>query len=341
MKKSQKTSSYNQFKYGSIKWPIVATAFVIVSLVIGFLCYLNHTIITDWFLSLNYHPTAAVSSVQDSLALTSRGDLMFAATNPSLENRDTFNENCKSHSQDVSVLGCYGRGHIYIYDIKSDELPGVVESTAAHELLHAAWARMGNNEKNTIAALLMEVYNDEKYHAELAEDLETYGDHERIEELHSRIGTQIADLPAELEKHYAKIFKDQDYIVSFYDSYIAPFKELEAELDALTSELEKLNAEIEQKTSEYAKAADELSSKIDQFNNCANTPNCFITDVSFYTRRSQLVSEQSTLETVYKELSELVDHYNTLVNEYNENIIHGEALESIMNSNSETTNQLK
>ncbi|MBR2659187.1 hypothetical protein IKD60_00285 [Candidatus Saccharibacteria bacterium] len=335
MKKSQ-TNNYNQSKRGSVKWPVIATIFVVLSIAIGFLCYLNRTIITDWFLSFNYHPTTDVINVQNSLMLTPRGDLMFAATNPSLENRDDFNEDCKSHNQDISILGCYGKGRIYIYDIKSDELPGVIESTAAHELLHAAWARMGNNEKNTIVDVLMEVYNNEKYHAELAEDLETYGDHERIEELHSRIGTQIADLPETLEKHYAKIFKDQDYIVSFYDSYITPFKELEAEIDALSSELEKLGAEIEQKTSDYTKAAEELSGQIDEFNRCASTPNCFATDAGFYARRSQLVAKQSALEDVYGELSDLVDHYNTLVAEYNDNIIRGEALENAMNSNKET-----
>ncbi len=317
------------------KKAVIGICALALGLIAGFAFYLNRSVIFDWFSSLSYTPTAEVAEIKDSLGLTNRAELMFAATHPGLEEQDSFNSNCRSHNQEISVLGCYGAGKIHIYNINDEELNGVTESTAAHELLHAAWARMSNNEKNRIAKLLKSVYDDEKYHEALSEDLETYDEVERIEELHSRIGTEIANLPKELEEHYAKYFKDQDYIVSFYDSYITPFKELKEEIESLSDELEKLDDEIESKTSQYYKIADELSAKIDEFNKCAQTLNCFANNSIFYTRRSQLLSEQINIENSYNELSKLIDHYNTLVTEYNENVLRGEKLEQAINSNKE------
>ena len=314
---------------------VIGICALALGLIAGFLFYINRSMIFDWFASLSYIPTAEVANIRDNLGLTDRASLMFSATHPELEPQDSFNSNCKSHNQEISVLGCYGSGRIHIYNINDEELKGVTESTAAHELLHAAWARMSNNEKNRIAALLKAVYDDEKYHEALSEDLETYSETDRIEELHSRIGTEIADLPEELEKHYAKYFKDQDYVVEFYNSYITPFKELKEEIEELSKELEKLDKEIEEKTSSYYKIANELSTKIDEFNNCAKTLNCFSTDSIFYTRRNQLLSEQINVESLYNDLSKLIDHYNTLVAEYNENVLRGEKLEQAINSNKE------
>lgn len=322
------------FLSGRVKWP--ASIAVILGLILGFALYSNRLTIFDWFSSLSFHPTAEVTTIKDRLALTSKASLIFSATHPSLETQDDFNEHCRSHDQDISVLGCYTKGHIYVYDVESAELAGIKESTAAHELLHAAWARLSAGEKNELTKSLTDVYNDNKYHELLAEDLETYGDAERIEELHSRIGTEIADLPDTLEKHYAKYFADQDYIVEFYNSYITPFKELSEEIDSLSEELENLDAEIEQKTANYYKAADDLSAKVDDFNRCANTSGCFVTDTVFYARRSELLSQQSALEDMYEELNSLIDQYNALVVEYNANVLRGEVLEKAINSNAKT-----
>lgn len=295
--------------------------------------YFNRGQIIDFFVAKSFKPTPEIEQVEKSIELTDRGNIIFYASRPALQNQDEFNKSCDSHDAEISVLGCYSNSQIYIYDIKNTELAGVVESTAAHELLHAVWERMSSSEKSEISDQIKNVYNDKNYHDLLAEDLEIYDNDEFIEELHSRIGTEIADLPEPLERHYAKYFKNQDLIVDYYDNYITPFRELSKEIEDMAEKLEQMSADIDTKTTAYYQAADVLSSEIDEFNRCANTPNCFATDAIFYARRNVLLGKQSALDGMYDELDGLINDYNSLVEEYNANILRGKALEEAINSN--------
>ncbi len=322
------------FRSGN-KLKIIIPIIVAVFVALGLAFWFNRTVIFDIISTWSFHPSAEIASVENKLALTGSGKIIFEATAPALEDRENFNEHCKSHNQEVSVLGCYVGNHIYIYNIQSNDLTGIVESTSAHELLHAVWERMDNSEKGRISKLLNSVYNDDLYHDSLSDDLETYSEFDRIDELHSRIGTEITDLPEELEEHYAKYFTNQDLIVDYYNSYIEPFRELTREIESLSAELEKLDAEIESKTAEYYRLAEELSAKIDEFNKCADTMGCFITDTAFYAARNLLLLEQSQVSDLFDNLNNLIVDYNDIVVEYNENVLRGEMLEKTINSNSE------
>lgn len=304
---------------------------LITALGLGF--YFNRQIIFDLISANTYSPTSEISAIESKIRLTDGAKTVFHASRPSLEDRKEFNDHCNSHDTEISVLGCYAGGKIYLYDIKSDELNGVVESTAAHELLHAEWERMTPSEKADVSSAINSVYNDSRYHDALAEDLSTYDETERLEELHSRIGTEIADLPDVLEKHYAKYFENQDLIVDFYNNYITPFRELSDELDSISDELKKLDQEIENETNSYRQRAEQLSGRIDEFNNCASTTGCFTSETTFYARRNELVSEQVAVDNLYEGLNNKIKQYNALVAEYNENVLRSETLEQVINSN--------
>ena len=315
------------------KKSIITVLVVTVITLLGLGFYFNHQAIFDFISANTYSPSPEISAIESKIKLTDGAKNVFRASRPSLESREAFNDHCDSYNADVSILGCYTGGHIYLYNITSNELNGVIESTAAHELLHAEWERMSPAEKADISAAINNVYNDPKYHNLLAEDLATYDESERIEELHSRIGTEIADLPDALESHYAKYFENQDLVVDFYNSYITPFRELSDELDNLSAQLENLNKQIEEKTEIYKNRVDQLSSRIDQFNSCADTVGCFATGSAFYARRNELVAEQKAIDVMYEELNSLVNQYNAIVAEYNENVVRGENLDQMMNSN--------
>ncbi len=304
---------------------------LITALGLGF--YFNRQPIFDFISASTFSPSPEISALESKLQLTDSAKNVFLASRPTLEDHESFNNRCNSHDTEVSVLGCYTGGHIYIYNINSNELNGVVESTAAHELLHAEWDRMSATEKSEISAVINEVYNDPAYHDLLAEDLSTYGESERLEELHSRIGTEIANLPNTLESHYAKYFTNQDLVVDFYNNYITPFRELSDEIENLSAQLEQLDQEIKDGTENYHRRAEQLSEKINQFNNCANTVGCFSSESQFNLRRAELVAEQAAVDGLYENLNSLVDRYNAIVAEYNENVLRGETLEKAINSN--------
>lgn len=305
----------------------------VMMMILGFVAWQNRVEIGDTFAAMAYQPTGELLTLQEKLGLSEKGEKIFKASAPSLESRDDFNVHCKSRDQGVSVLGCYTGGKIYIYNINNEDLNGVKESTAAHELLHAVWLRMEGAEKEEVSKALLEIYNNTKYHDLLSEDLSTYAEDEQIDELHSRVGTEIANLPEALEKHYAKYFNNQDLIVDFYNSYIEPFKTLEEEMASLSAEMEGLDAEIATREAEYYKRAEELANKIEIFNNCADTAGCFRMQDVFNSTRENLMQEQAALEDYYNELNTFVERYNALVAEYNENVIRGQVLEKAINSN--------
>lgn len=302
--------------------------------VAGVLCYQNRILISDWFSGLSYSVTPEISALEESVNFTDSAKITLHATHPALEPRDDFNIHCDSHDSAVSILGCYVSNHIYLYNISAEGLSGVKESTLAHEFLHAVWDRLTDTEKNSLSEKLTEVYNNEEYHSLLAEDLEIYDESMRLEELHSRIGTEIANLPEELEKHYAKYFNDQDAVVAFYNSYITPFRELSEKIDELSSEMKRLDSEIDEKTKAYYAGAEQLSADIDEFNTCVNTSGCFATTSAANTKRSELLSRKASLDDEYTSINKLIEKYNALVTEYNESVLRGQTLESIINSNS-------
>lgn len=296
---------------------------------------LNFTNLKDAIVNIGYTPPAEISSLEQKINLTDSARSTFRATRPALESQDSFNDHCKSHDIEISVLGCYAGGHIYIYNINNPELSGIIESTAAHEFLHAAWDRLSESEKNTVATYLNQVYAE--HQAELSEDLHIYDAEDQLDELHSRIGTQIATLPEYLEKYYANYFVDQDAVVAYYHSYITPFNKLKAQTDALREELDTLKAEIDAQTENYYARSKALSAQIEEFNNCANTAGCFPSTIEFNNRRSNLVDEQNEVEELYNHINSAVELYNQKVEAYNNSILRTEELQNAINSNAKPT----
>lgn len=313
-------------KLSLIKWLLLAGVLAVVVTLV-----LNRDKVYDYYRGLTYRPSSEMVEIRDSLGLTTEGEFVFNASQPELSERDEFNANCRPDDAETAILGCYVMENIYVYNIEDEQLKGIKELTAAHELLHAVFARMNDNEKDALKSDLNKVL---KENGEiLQEDLSIYPAEERFEELYVRAGTEVKKLPDNLEKHYAKVFKDQDRVVSFYDSYIAVFRRLKAELKALEGELGELNNRIDSMTLEYETRANQYSADVDQFNACADTAGCFSSQWEFDTRRNVLVNEQVALDAMYDEITNLVNEYNDKVKVYNNDVIETNRLNDKINSN--------
>ena len=293
---------------------------------------LNRAWIYDWFRGATYRPTAEMEAIRDKLDLTGQGAFLFNAAQPELEPATEFNTNCRQDESEIAVLGCYTAGNIYIYNITEERLAEIRELTAAHELLHAVWARMSEEEKVELVEPLTRVFDANQ--EMLGEEINSYDVSEKQEELYVRAGTEVKNLPDALEKHYAEIFKDQDKIVGFYESYIAVFREIKAQMEKLTSEMESLKAEIDSKMAQYAADFAALEGDISSFNSCAETAGCFASEREFYAQRNGLVTREDALNALNDEINNLVDVYNVKVEEYNADVTESRKLQDIINSNS-------
>ena len=238
-----------------------------------------------------------------------------------------------SHDSEIYVLGCYVTGDdmIYLYNIEVPELNGVRESTAAHELLHAVYNRLPFWEKNDLNSKLRKIYDSLDEKSDIKTSMELYSDEEFYDELHSRIGTEIKELPAELENHYAKIFNDQDKIVDFYNKYSGTFKALEKEMETLGSKIEEGKRYIDEETARLDALANELNKKIEDYNKRVAAGS---NGSAIQTEGNNLQKEISELEDMYKKLNEYINEYNKMIDEYNSNVIQTNDILDSINSNS-------
>ncbi len=293
--------------------------------------FLNRDYLLDYFRAMNYEPSSEMAEIRDKIDLTEHGEFIFNVSRPVLDSQNDFNNHCITVASETAVLGCYTNKTIYIYNIESAELEGIREVTAAHELLHAVYARMDDAKKAELLASLKQVYKENM--DVLQDDLDLYADVEREEEIYVRVGTELADLPDDLEKHYAEIFKDQDKIAAYYNKYSSVFKDLKAELETLTAEMEDLSEQIEAKKVLYETRAGVLSSEIAEFNDCATRAGCFASETEYSNRRAELVGEQESLNGIYNEITNLVNEYNIRVEAYNADILRNKELNTMINSN--------
>lgn len=289
--------------------------------------------VRDFFAGLGFSPSAQMAELVAGLELTPAGERILKATQPALEGKESFNEHCDSHETELSLLGCYTEGKIYVYEITEEKLAASNKVTLAHELLHAAWERMSASEQEEIRGLLAEVRreNEEWFLAEL----EAYAEQEQTEEVWTRAGTKLRRLPERLEEKYAKYFKNRLKIVGFYDAYQAPFRELRARNEELRKVIFATKDTIERERDEYLKAVEMLDEAVAGFNKCAEEAGCFATDEEFETRRAELTEAREKLLTEREELNVKIDENNARVEEYEKNQMMLGELTDAMNSNVE------
>ena len=203
----------------------------------------------------------------------------------------------------------------------------------AHELLHAVYARMSEEEKKELVEPLTRTFDANQ--GFLEGEIDAYDTAQKQEELYVRAGTEVADLPEALERHYAEIFADQDKVAQYYNDYISVFRALEAELDALEAEMGELSTKIDNLSAEYEVKVRQLNEEIEGFNDCAATAGCFSSQEEFRLRRTALVEEQAALEAMYDEISGMIDTYNSKVEQYNADAKRGRNLNRKINSTAE------
>lgn len=295
----------------------------------------------DYIKAATYTPSSEMSSIITSLDLTDRGERILKAASPNLESSDEFNEKCDSNDYEIYVLGCYQTGDdiIHLYNVTEDELDGVRESTTAHELLHAVYKRLPFWERNSLNDQLKNYYNSLRDDDDIKKSMALYDNNDFYDELHSRLGTEVKDLPYELEKHYEAIFKDQDKIVDFYEKYSGTFKKYEEETKKLGEKIEKLKAEIDAETKRLVEVADNLNAKIADYNNRVDKKNYTSID-AVIKEGNDLRAEVNKTNSDYDKLNEVIKEYNGLIAEYNNSVIRTNQIYDSINSNSNKLNEL-
>lgn len=311
-------------RFGSL----IFTIFIVVTLLCAYA-------FQDEFKAGDYALTGDLSSIATSLNLTSRAQLILRATHPSLQEKESFNQNCNSHSQEIYVLGCYreDQDRLYIYNVDSSEIPGVREVTTAHEMLHAAYHRLLFWEKNDLNDQLQSAYQQLPADSDLRVSMQNYQPDEFYDELHSRLGTEVKNLPAPLERYYQRYFIDRQAIVKFNEQYHNVFTELKRETDRLKTSIETKKQAIETQTKQYQEQKQQLNTVISDFNSRAARGD-LSNQSDFNTKRQAIVSRIDKLNLEYDQLKKGIEELNSEIAKYNQSIYHNNELIDQINSNS-------
>lgn len=259
--------------------------------------FFNHQYVADRITVWQYSPSAEVAALTGRAQFADDGKFYFYASRPSLSNREEFNQHCTSQEEHAVILGCYVNRQIFVFDVDDERLDGVREVTAAHEMLHAAYDRLSTNERERVGTLLEAEL--EAADEALLERLRVYSSlsaRDRVNELHSIIGTEVDEISPELEAYYTRYFENRQVIVDMFHSYESVFRDLREQQEALVGELNDLVAQINTRTAAYNQSIVSLNAQIVSFNARAGQPGGFASEAEFDATRNNLLAEQEALE---------------------------------------------
>jgi hypothetical protein len=276
--------------------------------------------ITVW----EFKPTSQATQLIERAGMNDNGVFYYDASQPSLYDTTTakdFNKICNNTETTTAILGCYSAGKIYIYIVPDKQLDGISEVTAAHETLHAVYDRLGDKEKIKVDSMLESEYKTlagNQYYADLLAFYSSYEPGQRDNELHSIIGTEVANLNPDLESYYDQYFVNRQDVVNLDAKYSGVFKTLKAKADNLSAQIDQQSTEITSLSNQYNADAQQLNTDIGLFNDRAHSGG-FSTQSQFNSERAvltlrteQLNANRATIQTDIKNYQALVAEYNSI-----------------------------
>lgn len=281
----------------ALKWLLVLLAFmlVIVALVVHF-----RRDVLDWAELQNYTVPAKVASLAKADTMTDSATRVYYVNHPAIEGKRQFATNCKNKSEQTIVLGCYhgGQQGIFILSVSDTRLDGVMEVTAAHEMLHAEYDRLSARDRQQVDGWLEDYYKnhltDKRIQATIASYKKTEPN-DVVNEMHSIFATEIPNLPSNLEQYYRRYFTNRAKVVSYSEAYSSEFERRQQQVASYDAQLSQIKPLIDANEAELQRQ-----------------------EASLRTQRQALERDRNTSDA--GSYNSRVDAYNAAVADYNNKI---------------------
>ena len=300
--------------------------------VVLFSVALNIQTVIDWWRLQNYTPPAEIATLANESFFTNYGEQLFYVSEPEVSSKPDFAHQCPQEEKGL-VLGCYTSDKIFVLSVKEPDLSGVMEVTAAHEILHAAYQRLDSRTKNRVDSLLNGYYQNsaDKSTKELIAqyDANNHGSSDvRSNELHSILATQEKNLPSDLEDYYSRYFKDRQQIVKLYDDYESVFIAIEKKITNLKDSMSRLDNQLKQTESQLNADKQRLADMNNKMNSYLSSDNTQAYN-NMVPQYNAVVNEYNNLVQRYKTLSA---QYNSLVDQHNKLVLRQNQLVESLDS---------
>ncbi|MDF2443792.1 MAG: hypothetical protein JWR01_1995 [Subtercola sp.] len=294
---------------------LIVVIAVIVGVPVGAVAWsFVHQRVEDQVEVWQYRPSPAISAMADESGMSDEGRFYFYASAPTIESAADFQSVCGSSTDDFVLLGCYTGSSIHVFDVADARLSGIRGVTAAHEMLHAVYARLSDSDRNDLDVLLEQQYDAHKDDPDLAARMLSYATTEpgqRDNELHSIFGTEVGELGPALEAHYAKYFTDRTKVVALNASFEAVFTQIHDQESALAAQVTAAGDRIDSESAQYSADSDTLSSDVADFNRRAAAGD-IASRSEFDRQRSALEARQADLASRYTGIQSDIAAYDAL-----------------------------
>ena len=190
-----------------------------------------------------FEPTPEVAAL--AVAMSDEGRRLFYGARPKVLDRAEFALVCPE-TEHGHVLGCYTGNEIYILRMSRPELLGVMETTAVHEMLHAAYSALSSGERSRVDVWVGDLYagvTDQDLR-ELVASYDISEPGQRLNELHSLLPTQLPSLDPRLENHYRRYLALRQRVVAAYLGYRGTLEQLERRIGALHAEIDGVKTQL-------------------------------------------------------------------------------------------------
>lgn len=297
-------------------WALINLGVGLLAVAAAYLVIVHRQDILDWWTLRSYSPPAAVQQLAEQDTMAGRGRDMFYVSAPSIDPSATFNQHCSSDGEKTIVLGCYTSDqHIYLYDVTDPRLNGVIQVTAAHEMLHAAYQRLDTTAKAQVDSWVQADVDRLKTTDDHLQSLITlYQQSEKgqvLNEMHSILGTEYANLSPQLENYYKQYFTDRSKVVGFANQYKAAFTAAQADIKKLEQQLNALKPQIDALTADVEQRKTELDQQTAELNSLRNDPAAYNAQVPSYN------ASVNAYNALVMQLKNLIAQYNSIVQQHN------------------------
>ena len=288
----------------------------------------------DWSKLIQYEAPPQVAKLATTTTMTDNARRLFYLNQPTIESRKSALNLCKSTEHTV-VLGCYvpNKG-IFLQEVSDPRLQGVMEVTAAHEMLHAAYQRMSLLEQTQLNKQLQSALA-QLQNSRIVQLIETYRaqDPSSVDnELHSIVGTEVQNLSPGLEDHYDKYFTDRTAIVALSERYEGVFTKLRQKANQISQQLVTRKSVLEQLNAQVKSEAENIESARSSLQSAISTN----TQADYNSRVVSFNDRVQTYNQLVARLKEQTATYNQMVNDHNSLALEEKSLvESLQNKTSQ------
>lgn len=312
--------------------PFVKVTSIIVSIAViagSVYAVTNTRDILDWFALRNYTPSQQLVTLADQTTMNDQTRRVFYVNHPEVLDKPEFKVSCTQAEQTI-VLGCYiTNDGIFLLKVDDPRLEGILQVTAAHEVLHALYDRLSAKERADVDRMTSEFFatlDNER----IKTTVENYRAKDPAivpNELHSILASEVRTLSPELEAYYARYFTNRGAVVDYSEKYEQTFIGIETQVKDYDVRLEQLKTEIDQSQASLegteieidtqkqrldallnANEVEAYNASVPGFNALVNRHNALIkTTQAQVDEYNQIVEARNALATTEAELVEAID----------------------------------